>query len=345
MNQINIFGERCKTSRETLKGILLAQVSAEEAKFEGGVKVEEIENYHNAIEEHWKDEGASWCGSDNEEFQPDPSDKFIKDLLLFECDLCGGTYQTKKGIYTHFRRKQCGKMKKKPKQIRKVKREPMLFICGMCPAKFSAKVSLKRHFLAHANLMSNPDKSLDSMFQRNEEGEFVCKECSVILRDKRTLYLHFVSHHGTRIQCKVCDKDFDKSRDFNDHMQKEHCEMKQEKPPKLEFLACETCGKQFKTKFNLKVHSYIHTNERPHLCKVCGLGFKAVSSLRSHEMRHVPEKPFKCDECKNGYYTAKDLAAHQRVHTGEKPFVCVECGKGYTRNDSLNIHMRVHRGK
>ena len=115
---------------------------------------------------------------------------------------------------------------------------------------------------------------------------------------------------------------------------------------KLYTHKCDFCGKGFKTTNKLRLHTRVHTGERPCKCSVCGSAFTVSSTLHRH-MRtiHTQERRFKCTVCSKAFTQKQHLDQHVRIHTGEKPYKCHECGKVFTRRSNLNNHLRIHSGE
>ncbi|GBN59801.1 Zinc finger protein 91 [Araneus ventricosus] len=105
---------------------------------------------------------------------------------------------------------------------------------------------------------------------------------------------------------------------------------------------CESCGKAFSTKTDLKRHIFIHTNEKPHSCEQCGRAFSIKSKLKRHLLIHTKKKPHVCEVCNKAFAVKSNLSTHLLIHTKEKPYVCEICGKGFTQSGNLRRHFQTH---
>lgn len=77
------------------------------------------------------------------------------------------------------------------------------------------------------------------------------------------------------------------------------------------------CGAIFRRRYDLSVHSRVHTNERPFPCTMPG--------------------------CTAAFKTAGACVAHVRTHTGERPFRCPypNCHARFGQKSSCNRHVRL----
>ena len=111
-------------------------------------------------------------------------------------------------------------------------------------------------------------------------------------------------------------------------------------------LKCETCGKIFKKRMNLRKHEQIHTGLiKPFKCSKCTKCFKSINYLKKHEKTHSGEKSFKCSSCEKCYLRSDHLKVHEKIHTGEMSFSCETCFKGFKTSSELRRHIRTHTGE
>lgn len=144
------------------------------------------------------------------------------------------------------------------------------------------------------------DSASDSISKETTAGRLICPICERSFSHKVTLTIHMQSHKSNF--CGVCKKSFP-DKDLNTHI----CDPSAGPDGRL----CPVCGKKFANPSSLKIHSVVHTGEKPYSCNTCGKRFSQKGNL-------------KC---------------HQRVHTGEKPHHCIKCGKSFSQKVSLKQHL------
>ncbi|XP_053699428.1 zinc finger protein 501-like [Sabethes cyaneus] len=109
---------------------------------------------------------------------------------------------------------------------------------------------------------------------------------------------------------------------------------------------CEICGKTFRLKPLLAVHSQCHSDTKPHACDICGKEFRQKCSLRRHRQLHLTERPYRCTVCHKSVADKSNLTRHMRIHTGQQLHRCEFCDKRFNTLDLLNGHWRrVHTGE
>ena len=75
--------------------------------------------------------------------------------------------------------------------------------CDICEKVLDNESSLKKH------------KKTDHTFHY---VKFQCNECDFMAKEEQTLHVHFGRKHSVKKQCGLCDKDFDNSKQLDEHL-------------------------------------------------------------------------------------------------------------------------------
>ena len=106
--------------------------------------------------------------------------------------------------------------------------------------------------------------------------------------------------------------------------------------------SCESCGKSFSQKGNLKKH--IHTvleDHEDYKCDSCCKSFSQEEDLKEHIHRiHVGLRVHKCDLCNKVFSQEGNLKVHiHNVHEGQEVYKCDSCGELFSCDENLKNHI------
>lgn len=283
---------------------------------------EEIENIE-ANELFESDDGSDY------EFQSDvtkekslcPLNDTIKNDGKFKCDECGKILGRKDSLQRH-----------------KILLHGASggFFCNICIKVFSTAQELAEHKKLCTWKRNNGDKIIC--------GQFECDICGTKLKNKSILRGHMRWKHNPsakQFKCVRCESTFLRKSLLEIHYNRKHLDIRE--------YVCSECGRKFKTKDQLKSHSYLHSGEKPIKCLFdnCDKGFRSRANREQHMRTHSMEKPFYCsvNGCKQHFKQRSALKQHIiNVHgTHSIKFSCQICDKSFSRKSRMKAHeIRAH---
>ncbi|KAM7362406.1 uncharacterized protein ACRADG_013115 isoform 1-T5 [Cochliomyia hominivorax] len=313
-----------------------------------------------------------------------------------ECFTCGKKFQRWKNFSLHLKRhlgwKEFGcTVCDKKFVVRSALVEHMRMHSGLSPLK--CKICGK-HFKRYSNLTQHRKRHTKQIVRRKE---YVCY-CGEVLPSKARFLWHKETHDSKPKCCPHCCDRFVHVNSLRRHIRLAHsdkfdytepmecpiCKQIFAKASMKAHMAthttetqydCAICNKSFSTKWNLKIHSWVHANRtakpfkcehcpkafvrevdfknhmnshkqiKPYTCEVCGCKFIRKYNYMRHRREHHGNKKYTCDLCKKSFHRHYYLIEHRRIHTGERPFQCTICGKSSTTKTNHNKHLKIHHSR
>ena len=157
-----------------------------------------------------------------------------------------------------------------------------------------------------------------------------CKMCEEIFSSVKDLNLHHKQDHGI-VKCTKCDKYFSTQSSLDKHSYS-HGEMK---------FNCELCGKCFPFQSRLDQHMMVHINNKLSCGKKsCGKQFKSIWDLNCHMNSHTKAGWYHCDHCDYKNKDKQNTDSHMRTHSTEEEYhyECDKCGKKMHFSTQFKIH-------
>lgn len=296
-----------------------------------------LQKVHKILNEKHK------CKTCQEQF---PSEiKFTEHLKVhpLECNLCGKNFYRRYNLYIHLKRHYnirphkcdtCGKSfltRQKLQEHTNVHTRDAPIKCTMCDETFRR----------HSNLVQHRNKHHFNI--KKKYKDYVC-HCGEVFHSKNKLNWHKEIHDTKPKSCTYCHEKFIHTSSLTRHIRRSHNQNYVPDGKKnTENVECHICkGVYFKS--SLDVHLQTHSGRRQHACLICGKEFTTKWNLKLHRWTHTSRtsKPFKCDQCNGAFIRQSDFQAHLNSHKSIRPYTCNYCGCKFIRKYNCQRHVREH---
>ena len=196
----------------------------------------------------------------------------------FKCDKCGKCFEYHSGLTFHmkfhvektFECKQCTKTFKLKNWLEShIKRvhdkTGEKAECNKCGKTFTAVEGLRKHMKIH-------------QYGRR----YRCSQCGMAYAYSNHLKRHVDKTHNNvqskRYKCEICGKEV---VDIKSHL---------ESHDKSKPFSCSSCGRRFRTKKMMELHSRVHWDNKPYHCNICDISFTRRGNWQSHMHKYQHKK-------------------------------------------------------
>ena len=186
-------------------------------------------------------------------------------------------------------------------------------------------------------LVSNTNTIIDVKSDPGRKvQDHTCRICNLAFKSSYQFGRHKILHASKTFKCDTCGKEFIGKQNLKKH-NKTHLKVKV--PRKLE---CDTCGKVCRDQHALKRHEMTHLEVKPFPCSVCNYRATTNELLKKHLQKHAEGCP-QCEKCGKFYKDDDHLIEHKKqCHHIPKPFGCEYCRKCFESEDLLEKHRKTH---
>ena len=279
---------------------------------------------------------CNFCGKN---FTTKPSLKdhvicFHTDSKRVSCIDCGKTFKNEVTLRTHIQVKHHGRITK--------------WKCERCCGIFSSIYKVSHSKRVHKQC-KDCDKSYverHKHYKRWHSNSYNCDICNITIKSKELLLDHQKKVHGDLKQtCEFCNDVFFAKEEcirmkfLALHIANKHCT----KSPENRVVCCYCNTYTARTTSNLGYDHILpyHFNQFLYPCNQCGKQIKTKEELKSHiKYKHTTEKLFQCEKCARNFKTDGLLKSHaKRVHEEHEKATCKLCNKILKNSHTLKQHM------
>ena len=210
--------------------------------------------------------------------------------------------------------------------------------CEFCEARLASRYHYDKHVRKHQKPLAS-------------SGHLYCDKCGEGPFAAESLLRSHIELHQKEVVCthEGCDRVLINNVKLREHLLMEHRIIwsKEVAVNPKDFL-CVHCGKEFASKYYLKMHIQGTHEGVPskYVCTECGADCKSKPAFENHTALHS-EPTVPCPECDKKFHTKSYLLRHIKTsHTPDdrKRYQCSICPKGFNSKDSLTGHLNWHNG-
>ncbi|KAI5635068.1 hypothetical protein NE865_12186 [Phthorimaea operculella] len=283
----------------------------------------------------------------------------------FLCEDCGRSYLHWTYLQVHRRMKHAN--------------DNLSYKCNQCDVSFVNSWSLSYHRKKQHTKHENENVATStSKPKEKEDYKIPCRDCDEVLPNKTALYKHRKKAHsdmslginnsnndnstgvgpcvfdcdGRVFWCAGCGRRYATRSGLEAHARSGVCAPPPPAPPGQEslirsshgqeqYLTCEVCSQNFRSRMELVAHSRTHTNMPTHTCSVCAHPFRTLSMLTEHARVHSGERPYPCDICGVAFRRSTAMRNHRLIHSGVRAWACARCPKRFRIRSDLRTHLRL----
>uniref|UniRef100_A0A2I2ZAH2 Zinc finger protein 131 n=1 Tax=Gorilla gorilla gorilla TaxID=9595 RepID=A0A2I2ZAH2_GORGO len=162
--------------------------------------------------------------------------------------------------------------------------------------------------------------------------------------DPTSIQERMKSHSTESFKCEICNERYLWESTWKQHLNCYHLEeggvTKKQRTGKKVYV-CQYCEKQFDCSGHFKEHLRKHTGEKPFECPNCHERFARNSTLKCHltACQTGVEKLYKCHVCNSVFNSWDQFKDHLVIHTGCKPNYCSLCDLWFMQGSKLMRHL------
>lgn len=207
--------------------------------------------------------------------------------------------------------------------------------CKLCAKKFDSLASISEHLVLEHNKHLNLNAEIGLQIFKLGAERWVCATCFQKFPSLRCLSRHNSGHYH-KYTCETCGKSYISRDNLRKHILFSHSEEK----------ICTKCRKSFPNIEERRAHVLESKRCWPYCCNVCGHRFVSKKLRRDHmsEVHNVENtnKLQTCPVCQENFTEYRLYRSHYIITHTDDNYACQFCGIKFASKSRLEGHKLLH---